>query len=124
VSLARVLGALLGAVFVCSGAAKMFNPRWAVQARSFGAPRLVALVIPAIEVFVGAAAVAGVAPRWSVAVLAMLLVVFTAAIVRTLRHGLRPPCVCFGRWSDRPISWRTVARNVVLLGLAAAALVA
>jgi uncharacterized membrane protein YphA (DoxX/SURF4 family) len=123
VSLSQVLSVLLGAVFVCSGAAKVFSPSWPIQARTLGVPPWLVRALPVVELVVGAAAMAGLARRVSVAVLGAMLVVFTGAIVRALRGGAPPPCACFGRWSERPLSWRTVARNAALLGLAAAALV-
>ncbi|TDB78971.1 hypothetical protein E1182_14435, partial [Micromonospora sp. KC721] len=46
-----------------------------------------------------------------------LLGVLTAAIVGTLRRGVRPACRCFGA-GDAPIGLRHVARNLVLLSVA------
>jgi hypothetical protein len=57
------------------------------------------------------------------ALAAVVLAVFTAAVVRSLRRGNRAPCRCFGA-SSQPLGPRHVVRNVglvavALLGLAA-----
>ncbi|MGZ6987202.1 MAG: MauE/DoxX family redox-associated membrane protein, partial [Ilumatobacteraceae bacterium] len=53
-------------------------------------------------------------------VAAALLVSFTTLLVLRMAQGRRPPCACFGAWTAKPIGWRNVVRNAVLLGLAAA----
>lgn len=120
----QVLAALLGAVFVVSAVAKLIDvARWRAHANGLGVPRLVADVVPWVELVVGAlVAVAVFEPVPAVAALVML-VAFTIVIVLNLRAGRRPPCACFGAWSATPISWRHVARNVVFIALAVAVIV-
>ena len=54
---------------------------------------------------------------------AALLGCFTGALVLALRRGSVAPCRCFGA-STTPIGLHHVVRNVVLIGLAAAGLIA
>ncbi|TDD60289.1 methylamine utilization protein MauE [Kribbella antibiotica] len=53
----------------------------------------------------------------------LLLLSFTAAIVVTLRRGIRKPCKCFGA-ATTPLGRAHVVRNVLLLAAAVAGLVA
>ncbi|GAB3933752.1 methylamine utilization protein MauE [Kribbella albertanoniae] len=53
----------------------------------------------------------------------LLLLAFTAAIVVTLRRGIRKPCKCFGA-ATTPLGRAHVVRNVLLLAAAVAGLVA
>lgn len=113
---------VLGFVFLVSGAAKLADRTWPQSAAVFGVPARAARLLPVLELAVGAALVPGLGGAWVVGAAAALLVGFTAVIVaRLVSDGDRPVCACFGAWSARPISWRTVARNVGLLGLAALA---
>lgn len=122
---------VLAAVFVVSAVGKVRDregSRGAVAA--FGVPTplvgLVATALPVVEVvaavllfFGGGLLVSGAA-----LILAML-VAFTIAIVTNLLRGRRPQCHCFGAMSSSEgISWRDVARNVVLAVLAAVVLLA
>jgi hypothetical protein len=118
----RVLTVVLGLVFLASGSSKIVSPQWPDQARALGAPGVVALVLPWLELTLGALAVAGVRSHAVLVVMALLLVSFTAALTRVLLAGRRPVCACFGRWAARPIGWWSVARNLVLLAAAVVAL--
>ena len=89
-----------------------------------GAPVVVIPVLPWFEIALGAVLVAQLA-RVAAAVVALLvLVAFTALIVRRLAQGQHPPCACFGAWSASPLGWSHVVRNVALMGLAVIAIVA
>ncbi|HEX2038973.1 MAG TPA: MauE/DoxX family redox-associated membrane protein [Acidimicrobiales bacterium] len=72
------------------------------------------------EVVLGALLVTGVGGRWTAGAAAVLLAAFTVVVARRVRAGDREPCGCFGRLSRRPVTGRTVARNVALLALAVA----
>lgn len=111
---------ILGATFLLSGVAKLAHPGWVEQARGFGTPRWVAALLPYGEIALGAALVAGIAPRASGIVAFAVLLVFSGAIVRHLVAGERPSCACFGVWSARSISARDVLRNAALLVVAGA----
>jgi uncharacterized membrane protein YphA (DoxX/SURF4 family) len=120
-----VASVLVGLAFVLAGASKLaLGTAWPQQARAFGAPRSAALVVPWLELVIGAALIAQLAkPVAALAALGLLLL-FTALIVRHLLAGRAPECACFGAWSAKPIGAGHVARNTVLLALAVLALVA
>ena len=88
-----------------------------------GVPRSLATVVPFVELVVGALLVAQIARRPVALVAAALLVGFTTLLVVRLVQGQRPPCACFGAWTTKPIGWRNVVRNAVLLALAAVVVV-
>jgi hypothetical protein len=119
--------AVLVAVFVLAGMAKLrdlnrtsegltnfgISERWGRMATLalIGAELLVALLLVLPQTHVaGALGALG------------LLAMFTAAIVWQLLRGRRPSCACFGALSQAAISWKSVARNGLLMVLAVALL--
>lgn len=117
----QVLAALLGAVFVVSAVAKLIDlGRWRAHAGGLGAPRSIAVVLPWLELVVGATVAVDLLDPVPAVIALVMLVAFTAVIVANLRAGRRPPCACFGAWSAAPISWRDVARNAAFIALAVA----
>jgi hypothetical protein len=46
------------------------------------------------------------------------LIVFSLAIAWHLARGRRPACACFGALTPAAISWKSVGRNLLLIGLA------
>ena len=111
---------ILGAVFLLSGILKMSALRqWRTQSADLGVPRVVATFVPVIELVVGALLTAQVERRVVALVAAALLVGFTILLVLRLAQGRRPPCACFGALTTKPIGWRNLVRNGVLLALAA-----
>jgi uncharacterized membrane protein YphA (DoxX/SURF4 family) len=116
---------LLGLVFVVSGGAKIAaGPSWPQQARALGAPRSVVPVLPWVEIVLGAVLVTQLAPVAAGVVALVVLVAFTALIVRRLSEGEHPPCACFGAWSAKPLGPGHVVRNVVFMALGVVALFA
>ncbi|GAA3989973.1 hypothetical protein GCM10022247_05740 [Allokutzneria multivorans] len=119
---------LMCVVFGASAAGKLGGARWRAFVASTGLLRLlppssrtwaagaVVLAESAIATaLAGAAAFGGqVAAIAGFAGVAALLVVFTGAIVISLRRGDRTPCRCFGA-SASPLGWPHVVRNAVLL---------
>jgi len=77
---------------------------------------LVASAVVGIELLGGIALVVGVMERAAAAVIAGLLVVFTAFLSQALLRGIDLRCGCFG--GDEPASWWTVARDLVMLAAA------
>ena len=119
---AIVASILLGGAFLVAGGTKIAaGGSWPAQARELGAPGWAIPLLPWVEIVVGALLVTQVARRPAAIVAAVMLVAFTTLIVVRLRQGRRPPCACFGAWSTKPIGWSDVARNAVLLVLAALA---
>ena len=120
-----IASVLLGAVFVVAGGAKLAaGPAWPEQARALGAPRPIARVLPWVELAVGAALVVDLVAPVPGLVALVLLVSFSVAILRQLRHGRHPVCACFGAWSATPIGAGHLWRNAALTALAVVALVA
>ena len=116
-----VASAALGAVFLVSGVLKVSAPQqWRAQSAGLGVARPIAAVVPFAELVVGALLVTQIARRVVALAAATLLVGFTTLLVLRLVQGRRPPCACFGAWTTKPIGWRNVVRNALLLALAAA----
>jgi uncharacterized membrane protein YphA (DoxX/SURF4 family) len=116
---------VLAAVFVWAGAAKLVRP--AETAGGFGALGLpwaeaLARLVPVLELLLAVALVA-VPPIGGIAAL-VLLVAFSAVLIRALRAGVTTGCACFGTAAGRRLSPRDLARNAVLAALAIAALMA
>lgn len=118
-----IASVLIGLMFVLAGASKLaIGPAWPEQARGFGAPRWAALVVPWIELAIGAALVAQLARPWPAVAAIAILLLFTALIVRHLLAGQAPSCACFGAWSAKPVGRGHLVRNTVFLAVAALAL--
>lgn len=83
------------------------------------APGVLAWLVPAAELV--AAGLLVVVPAWGGIFAFALLAAFTAVLVQVLRSGRTVSCNCFGGLTSRPVSRWSVARNLVLLALAAVA---
>src|SRR5579862_8450203 len=113
----------LAAVFAVAGLAKLRDVGGSRKSLGeFGVPGAftpaLALLLPLAEL---ACAIALLRDRWAVpgAIGAMaLLGVFSVGITVNLARGRTANCHCFGQLSSSPVSWRTLVRNVALLGLA------
>lgn len=115
-----VAGVVVGAVMCVAGAAKVVKSQeWPEQARAMGAPAFVIPFLPWIEILLGAALVARLAPVVSGATAIAVLAAFTALILLNIARGRRPVCACFGAWRPAPLGWKHVVRNVVLVAMAA-----
>ncbi len=115
---------VVGVLFGLSAFGKVADPVGTRKAvGEFGVPiRWVAVVawgLPALEAVVVVAVLVPCTVLPGALLALLLLLVFTAAVVRLLRRGERPACSCFGAMSAAPIGTRTVVRNGVLLVLAA-----
>jgi uncharacterized membrane protein YphA (DoxX/SURF4 family) len=113
----------LAVVFVIAGVSKLASLTWPVQARALAVPPFVVPAVPVAEIVLGAGAITGF-QRWILIAMLLMLVAFTGVLVFNLARGRRPPCACFGGRTPRPISWLSVVRNLVFVGLAIAALAA
>ncbi len=113
----------LGALFVVSAVTKLIDVAgWRRQAAGLSVPGAVAVVVPVVELAVGASTATQLAAPVPAAAALGMLVGFTALIGWNLLHGRRPPCACFGATSKTPISWRHVARNTVFVAIAVVAI--
>lgn len=114
----------LGTIFLLSGTAKLFN--WAefeqvvLQYRAVpeAMSRLVARVLPPLEMAAALCLLLGVLTRAAAFLGALLLVAFAGAIGLNLVRGRRVACGCFGTLSSREVSWVAVFRNIVLAAAA------
>ena len=117
-----IAGVIVGVALAAAGVFKLIDgPGWPKQAADMGVPRAIALVVPWIEIILGAVLISQLVRPWPAIAAIALLVMFTLVIVTRLLDGSRPPCACFGTRSTRPLGAYHVARNVVLLALAAVA---
>jgi uncharacterized membrane protein YphA (DoxX/SURF4 family) len=122
--LAVIANVLLGAAFLWAGALKLVQgPSWSKQAADMGVRREVALVVPYVEVVVGAATVSQLLRPWPAVAALVLLLAYTVLILVRLADGDRPPCACFGSRSMRPLGAYHVLRNGALIALAVVAIV-
>jgi len=120
-AVAIVSSILVGAALIAAGLFKLVDgPAWPRQAADMGVPYTVAVVVPPVELLIGAASVVLLLP-WAAYAAVVVLVAFTIVIVHRLLDGSRPPCACFGSRSTRPLGPVHVARNAGLLALAAIA---
>ncbi len=122
IPVAAVAGVVLGVVFAAAGVAKIAQrDRWPLQAAGLGVPRRLAVVVPPVEVVLGAALIAQIARPVVALVAAGVLVAFTGLILIRLSEGKRPPCACFGGWSTTPLGVGHLVRNLALIVFAAVA---
>lgn len=117
--------AALTAVFLFSGIGKL---RAIDAARSsflsLGLP--LAWAERSLPVVLAAAEVASAVLLWTPqpvapfagALMVLLCLALTAVIVHALQVETPPPCGCFGEALSKPVSWRTLLRNLLLLALA------
>jgi putative oxidoreductase len=115
----------LGGLFVVTGALKLVDPTaFAVEIHNYQlfpalAPVLAA-TLPAVELLLGAALLAGPRPWLRAGALASvgLMAVFTVAVASAVVRGINISCGCFGAGSG-PVTLLTVLRDVALLGASA-----
>jgi len=82
----------------------------------FWAVNVVALIIPWTELFCGLLLVAGIRTRSAATMIAGMLLLFIMAVTINLMRGAPIGCGCF-RAVEEPISWLTVARDLIWLGM-------
>jgi hypothetical protein len=117
---------ILSAVFALSAFGKLADrPGTRKAVAEFGIPAgwagAAAWVLPLVEACLAGALLPAATAPWAGLASLLLLCVFTVAVARMLRRGLRPSCSCLGAISEEPIGLATVARNAVLMAIAAAA---
>jgi uncharacterized membrane protein YphA (DoxX/SURF4 family) len=113
--------ALLAVVFVAAGVGKLADREGTLRALTdFGAPPrttgILATVLPIAEIAVAAALLPEASAKWGALAALALLLVFNAAVLRSLLHGQMHDCHCLGALHSTPAGWRTIARNVLLAG--------
>lgn len=115
----------VGGVFLASAVGKMMDregtavsmSRYPFLPAGFG--RFIAYVFPVIELAVGLMLVLGLFTVLAASAAVLLFVLFTGLIIYDLSRGSDESCHCFGRISSEKLTPLAVARNLVLLVLAA-----
>jgi uncharacterized membrane protein YphA (DoxX/SURF4 family) len=113
----------LAVVFVVAGIAKLVDragTRSAIEGFGVGprfSPALV-LLLPIVELAIAAALLPAATARWGALAAIALLMTFSFAIARTLRAGSAPDCNCFGGLTQTKVGRGSIARNLLLAGLA------
>lgn len=111
----------LGSVFLLAGLAKIRERAdllHAVQNYQLLPPqaaRVVAGMLPQVEVIGGSLLFLGVLTSADAAVLGCLLLGFVVAMALNLYRQREMDCGCFGRSVPERLGWNTVARNLILL---------
>ena len=112
--------ALVGLVLLAAGALKLRDATWPADAGAFGLPVVLARPLALTETVLGALLVAQIGGRTTSTFAAAMLGAFTAAVAVHVVRGDAVPCACFGsRSGGAPVTTRTIARNLVLVTLAA-----
>jgi putative oxidoreductase len=115
---------VLGGVFLFAAIPKLQDPgTFAQSIQNYHLvpdswARLLAFYLPAIEVVVAASLVVGVGARAAALLALGMLIVFVGAMAFAMIQGINVDCGCFGSAQSAQIGWTSIARNVVLSGLA------
>ena len=115
---AAVARAVVGWVFLVSGVLKARSRTWPAAAAAFGTPRPLVPVVPWAELVLGVLLVAQVGAPWTAGAALALLLCFTGVVAVRVARAEKVPCGCFGDASTKPVSGRTLVRNLVLCALA------
>jgi|FaiFalFF_MnMetaG_3_1042247.scaffolds.fasta_scaffold00213_9 putative oxidoreductase len=121
---AVLLRGVLGMVFLVAAAGKLANPEEFArtianyQLLPVALVNLPAIVLPWLELVVGMLLIAGVRLRAAATVAALLLGIFTLALISALVRGLDIHCGCFSQTAAERIGWGRVLEDVLLLAAA------
>ncbi len=126
----RVLGLVLGAIFLYAAHAKVLDPRplvtiiWNYRILPPGPVNLMAIYMPWMELLVGLALVTGFKRRGAAVWATVLLLAFSAALLINAVRGVNVACGCFSTSAeDVHNAWLLVLRDLPML-LAAAVMAA
>ena len=110
----------LGVLFLVAAWPKLVDPQGFAQSISnyrlvpVPVERVLALVLPPLELLVGLCLVLGVLDAGASLVVLGLMVVFTAAVGAALARGLDISCGCFDTAGGPKVGWTKLAENLVL----------
>ena len=115
---------VLAIVFAMAGIAKLADPKGTrALAKDFGSPDaiagLIAWLLPIAELACAVALIPSATATFGAMATLAMLVVFIVVIGVSLALGRRPDCHCFGQIHSAPVGGATIARNIVLAGIAA-----
>jgi uncharacterized membrane protein YphA (DoxX/SURF4 family) len=114
---------IIGSIFLMASLGKLSSSTsfkdevMEYQLLSKNQARMVAYILPFFEMALGALCIIGIELPIVSALLVLLLLIFTVAIVNNLMRGRRFSCHCFGS-SGAMIGPVTIARNLILVALA------
>ncbi len=126
-TIALIARLALAGVFAAAGLTKLADRNGTRKAVvDFGTPETIAgalaILLPIAELGVAVLLLpASTALVGALGALALLML-FSAAIAISLARGKTPECHCFGQLHSAPASWKTLARNAVLAGVAVVAI--
>lgn len=112
---------ILGGIFIYAGVEKLNDIEgFTVIVQNFNIlPDVLdapfAQILPMVEVVAGVFLILGIWTRWSAATIALMLIVFIIAIAINIARGTTEQCGCFGTDNADELSWRTIARDVIML---------
>lgn len=118
-----VLRLFLGGLFVFASWHKVIEPlAFAMSVRGykiipFAYSNLFALVVSWSELIAGVMLILGIFTRQAAGAIAILLVMFIAAIAMVVVRGMTVDCGCFGSEGGSSASWLLIVRNVALLSV-------
>ncbi|WP_343732280.1 MauE/DoxX family redox-associated membrane protein [Duganella sp.] len=115
---------LLAGILLMAAAGKLqHRAAFAATLGEFAVPAALrpalAWLMPLTELAIAALLLFAASAWWGAAAGAVLLAIYSAVLACLLQRGLRPSCNCFGLEDAKPISNTTLARNGVLLLMAA-----
>lgn len=114
--MSRLLASAVGMIIVFAGATKATGfQQWKADARSQGLWPLIAYVLPAIELVLGASLIVLSPTPVTLGSATLLVLIFTVYLAVLVATGSTVPCACFGARFSRPPSMRDIARNVAML---------
>lgn len=117
---------VLGTVFMLAGLGKVrARDQFAETVRGYGlvsadTSRRIGRWLPSLELSCGLLLTLGLGLRLVSAFLALLLLTFIVAVAINLLRGREIDCGCLGAGTAKKITWATVGRNGLLLGMAIA----
>jgi len=116
---------ILSAAFIVAAVAKLADREGTrTSFREFGVPAAAVpaavIAVPLVELAVAATLLPSATATGAAWAAVALLAVFTVAIARVVASGQEAECHCFGSVSSRPVGPGTLARNGVLIAMAAA----
>lgn len=118
-SVAIAAAVVVAVVLLVAAVSKLARPeQWRAQSAGLGVPWTVAVVVPFVELSIGALLLVQLQRQVVAWAAVALFVAFSALIVRRLSQGQHPPCACFGSLSSKPIGPGQLVRNAVFIALA------
>jgi len=118
--LTLVLRVFIGGYFLFAAVPKIVEPlAFATSISHYGMMpgfmvNAFALIVPWLELLVGAALVVGFRIRTSALITGVLILMFTAAVAWAVIHGLDIDCGCFGAQGGEEVSWLKVGKNLLM----------